>query len=158
MKTLITALTFAIVIVAPGLTEPADARAAARKTEPAAAKLGRDSFSPGKTRNVIGGGNATSSTMKIPGFTIEVRSILRTVKVLSDGSLKAKRTHVMSRQRTAWPNSYHVSSFVSKPSFSIICITSSTLSRTSEWPFSSCTLERARSAAPVTFALITNTI
>jgi hypothetical protein len=34
----------------------------------------------------------------------------------------------------------------------------STLSRTSEWPFSSCTIERARSAAPVSFALITNTI
>jgi hypothetical protein len=48
--------------------------------------------------------------MKIPGFTIEARSILRTVKVLSDGPLGAKRTHVMSRQRTAWPNSYHVSS------------------------------------------------
>ena len=44
MKTLITALAFAIVIVAPGLTEPADARAAARKTEPAASKLGGDSF------------------------------------------------------------------------------------------------------------------
>ena len=42
MKTLITALAFAIVIVAPGLTELADARAAARKTEPAAAN--RDSF------------------------------------------------------------------------------------------------------------------
>ena len=38
----------AIVIVAPGLTEPADARAAARKTEPAAAKLGRDSFLSGQ--------------------------------------------------------------------------------------------------------------
>jgi hypothetical protein len=35
MKTLITALGFAIVIVAPGFTEPADPRAAARKTEPA---------------------------------------------------------------------------------------------------------------------------
>ena len=35
MKTLITALGFAIVIVAPGFSEPADARAAARKTEPA---------------------------------------------------------------------------------------------------------------------------
>ena len=35
MKTLITALGFAIVVVAPGFTEPADARAAARKTEPA---------------------------------------------------------------------------------------------------------------------------
>jgi hypothetical protein len=41
--------------------------------------------------------------MKIPGFTIEARSILRTFKVLSDGPPKAKRTHVMSRQRTAWP-------------------------------------------------------
>src|SRR6516162_11053113 len=39
MKTLITALAFAIVIVAPGFTEPADALAAARKTEPAACKL-----------------------------------------------------------------------------------------------------------------------
>ena len=39
MKTLITAVAFAIVIVAPGLTELADARAAARKTEPAACKL-----------------------------------------------------------------------------------------------------------------------
>jgi len=39
MKTLITAVAFAIVIVAPGLTELADAQAAARKTEPAAAKL-----------------------------------------------------------------------------------------------------------------------
>ena len=44
MKTLITALAFAIVIVAPSLTEPADARVAARKTEPAASKLGGDSF------------------------------------------------------------------------------------------------------------------
>jgi hypothetical protein len=44
VKTLITALAFAIVIVAPGLTEPADARGAARKTEPAAGTLGRDSF------------------------------------------------------------------------------------------------------------------
>jgi hypothetical protein len=35
MKTLITAVGFAIVIVAPGFTEPADPRAAARKTEPA---------------------------------------------------------------------------------------------------------------------------
>jgi hypothetical protein len=35
MKTLITALAFAIVIVAPGLTGLADARGAARKTEPA---------------------------------------------------------------------------------------------------------------------------
>jgi len=35
MKALITALAFAIIIVAPGFTEPADARAAARKTEPA---------------------------------------------------------------------------------------------------------------------------
>jgi hypothetical protein len=48
MKTLIIALAFAIVIVAPGLTEPADARAAARKIEPAAAKLGRDSFPSGQ--------------------------------------------------------------------------------------------------------------
>ena len=44
MKMLILALAYAIVIVAPGLTEPADARAAARKTEPAASKLGGDSF------------------------------------------------------------------------------------------------------------------
>ena len=44
MKMLIPALAYAIVIVAPGLTEPADARAAARKTEPAASKLGGDSF------------------------------------------------------------------------------------------------------------------
>ena len=44
MKMLIPALAFAIVIVAPGLTEPADARAAARKTEPPAGKLGRDSL------------------------------------------------------------------------------------------------------------------
>ena len=87
MKMLIPALAYAIVIVAPGLTELADARAAARKTEPAAAKLAVIAFSPGKTRNVIGGGNATSSTMKIPGFTFEARSILRTVKVLSDGPL-----------------------------------------------------------------------
>jgi hypothetical protein len=35
MKTLITALGFAIVIVASGFTEPTDARAAARKTESA---------------------------------------------------------------------------------------------------------------------------
>jgi hypothetical protein len=35
MKTLITALGFAIVIVAPGFTQSADARAAARKVEPA---------------------------------------------------------------------------------------------------------------------------
>jgi hypothetical protein len=50
MKTLITALAFAIVIVAPGLTEPADARAAARETEPesAAAKLGHDNFLSGQ--------------------------------------------------------------------------------------------------------------
>jgi hypothetical protein len=48
IKTLITALAFAIVIVAPGLTEPADARAAARQTEPAASKLGRDSFLSGQ--------------------------------------------------------------------------------------------------------------
>ena len=44
MKTLITALAFAIVIIVPGLTEPAGARAAARKTEPAASKLGGDTF------------------------------------------------------------------------------------------------------------------
>jgi hypothetical protein len=44
MKTLITALAFAMVIIVPGLTEPAGARAVARKTEPTAAKLGRDSF------------------------------------------------------------------------------------------------------------------
>jgi len=50
MKTLITAVAFAIVIVAPGLTELADARAAARKTEPAAAKLGRDSFLSGQNQ------------------------------------------------------------------------------------------------------------
>jgi hypothetical protein len=43
MKMLIPALAFAIVIVAPGLTEPADARAAARKNEPTAGKLGGDS-------------------------------------------------------------------------------------------------------------------
>jgi hypothetical protein len=48
MKTLITALAFAIVILAPGLTEPADARVAARETEPAAGKLGRDSFLSGQ--------------------------------------------------------------------------------------------------------------
>jgi hypothetical protein len=48
MKTLITALALAIVIVAPGFTEPADARVAARKTEPAASKLGRDSFLSGQ--------------------------------------------------------------------------------------------------------------
>jgi hypothetical protein len=35
MKTLITALGFAIVIVAPGFPEPADARATARNTESA---------------------------------------------------------------------------------------------------------------------------
>jgi hypothetical protein len=44
MQMLIPALAYAIVIVAPGLTEPADARAAARKTEPAASKLGGNSF------------------------------------------------------------------------------------------------------------------
>jgi hypothetical protein len=43
MKTLITALAFAIVIIVPGLTEPAGAWAA-RKTEPAASKLGGDTF------------------------------------------------------------------------------------------------------------------
>jgi hypothetical protein len=48
MKTLITALAFAIVIVAPSLTKPADARVAARKTEPAAGKLGRDNFLSGQ--------------------------------------------------------------------------------------------------------------
>jgi hypothetical protein len=48
MKMLIPALAFAIVIVAPGLTEPADARAAGRKTEPPAGKLGRDSFLSGQ--------------------------------------------------------------------------------------------------------------
>jgi hypothetical protein len=48
MKMLIPALAFAIVIVAPGLTEPADARAAARKTEPPTGKLGRDSFLSGQ--------------------------------------------------------------------------------------------------------------
>jgi len=58
MKTLITALGFAIVVVAPGFPEPADARATARNTETA------DSCA-GKTRNVIGGGNAPSSAMKI---------------------------------------------------------------------------------------------
>ena len=47
MKTLLTALAFAIVIVALGLTEPADARAASRN-EPAAGKLGRDSFLSGQ--------------------------------------------------------------------------------------------------------------
>jgi hypothetical protein len=44
MKMLIPALAFAIVIVA----DPADARAAARKTEPTAGKLGRDSFLSGQ--------------------------------------------------------------------------------------------------------------
>jgi len=44
MKTLITVLAFAIVIIVPGLTEPAGARAAARKTEPAASKLGAPTF------------------------------------------------------------------------------------------------------------------
>ena len=44
MKMLIPALAYAIVIVAPGLTEPADAR----KTEPAAAKLGHDNFLSGQ--------------------------------------------------------------------------------------------------------------
>jgi hypothetical protein len=87
MKTLITALAFAIVIVALGLTEPAGARAAAPKTDPPPPSLAATAFPPGKTRNVFGGGNATSSTMKIPGFTFEARSILRTVKVLSDGPL-----------------------------------------------------------------------
>ena len=48
MKTLITALAFAIVIIVPGLTEAAGARAAARKTEPPAGKLGRDSFLSGQ--------------------------------------------------------------------------------------------------------------
>jgi hypothetical protein len=48
IKTLITALAFAIIIVAPGLPELADARASARKTEPAAAKLGRDGFLSGQ--------------------------------------------------------------------------------------------------------------
>ena len=48
MKMLIPALAFAIVIVAPGLTEPADARADARKTEPPAGKLVRDSFLSGQ--------------------------------------------------------------------------------------------------------------
>ena len=48
MKMLIPALAFAIVIVAPGLTEPVDARAGARKTEPPAGKLGRDSFLSGQ--------------------------------------------------------------------------------------------------------------
>src|SRR6516164_2567944 len=67
--------------------------------------------------------------------------------------------HVRSGQgEHRWPNPYHVPSLASKPSFSMVCITSSTFSRTSEWPFSSCTFERARSAAPVSFALITSTI
>jgi hypothetical protein len=44
MKTLITVLAFAIVILAPGLTEPADARVATRET----GKLGRDSFLSGQ--------------------------------------------------------------------------------------------------------------
>jgi len=48
MKTLIAALAFAIVIVAPSLTEPADARVAARETAPAAGKLGHDSFLSGQ--------------------------------------------------------------------------------------------------------------
>src|SRR5260370_29883042 len=48
MKMLIPALAFAIVIVAPSLTEPTDARAAARKPEPAGGKLGRDGFLSGQ--------------------------------------------------------------------------------------------------------------
>ena len=48
MKMLIPALAYTIVIVAPGLTEQTDARAAARKTEPTAGKLGRDSFLSGQ--------------------------------------------------------------------------------------------------------------
>ena len=48
MKMLIPALAYAIVIVAPGLTEPTDARAAARKPEPAGGKLGRDGFLSGQ--------------------------------------------------------------------------------------------------------------
>ena len=48
MKMLIPALAFAIVIVTPGLTEPGGARAAARKTEPTAGKLGRDGFLSGQ--------------------------------------------------------------------------------------------------------------
>jgi hypothetical protein len=38
-------------------------------------------------------------------------------------------------------NSYQVPPFAGKLSFSIACITSSTLSRTSEWPFSSSTFD-----------------
>jgi hypothetical protein len=48
MKTLITALAFAIVMVASGFTEPADARAAARKAEPDAGKIDRDSCLSGQ--------------------------------------------------------------------------------------------------------------
>jgi hypothetical protein len=42
MKTLITALGFAIVIIAPGFPEPADARATARNTEPADSCCGQN--------------------------------------------------------------------------------------------------------------------
>ncbi|MFL6823344.1 MAG: hypothetical protein ACJ8FA_12310 [Xanthobacteraceae bacterium] len=48
MKTIITALAFAIVIVAPGFTQSADARAAARKAEPAASKVDRDNCLSGQ--------------------------------------------------------------------------------------------------------------
>src|SRR5262249_52829717 len=47
-----------------------------------------------------------------------------------------KRVHVGRQQRNARRHSYQVPSFASKLSFSIACITSSTLSRTSEWPLS----------------------
>jgi len=42
MKTLIAALALAIAIAAPPFTAPADARPAARKAEPAAGKVERD--------------------------------------------------------------------------------------------------------------------
>jgi hypothetical protein len=48
MKTLITALALAIVIAAPGFTEPADARPAAGKAEPAAGKADGDSCLSGQ--------------------------------------------------------------------------------------------------------------
>jgi hypothetical protein len=48
MKALITALALAIVIAAPGFTEPAIARPAARKAEPAAGKADRDNCPSGQ--------------------------------------------------------------------------------------------------------------
>jgi hypothetical protein len=42
MKTLITALALAVIIAAPGFTEPAAARAVAHKTEPSAGKVERE--------------------------------------------------------------------------------------------------------------------